>query len=140
MERNSKARIGFQNRWHIIEVNGINQPDIVTNIQFRVPLNFKICTGIMLHCSTAGTVATGYVLGFLTLHFNNKKSNPVQIPVRSKPADIFQKKYAPLALHEPLEAGTLIQGYYQGNGGVVKSPYDLKIYVGGLHEDLTYYE
>ena len=128
-----RERLNRQTRWHIIEVLDISTGDIKNKIQFRVPKDFKVCTQIMFTATTEGVEANGFQIGFLTLHFNNKRSNPIQYPVRIKNALKQRRKRAPITLFERLKGGTLIQGYYHASGVVVMQPYKLKIYIGGMH-------
>lgn len=120
----------------------ITSAEMRGGIQFKIPSDFEIVDEIMFSAvdpaavnsvEIFGSNAKNNVLGHLSLHLNNRDSHPLNWKVQIKPHANLLRKHEGLSLLSPLGSNTLIQGYYIDAATSPKYPYDLKIYLSGIH-------
>ena len=114
-------------KYHIILLENINSGE-VRKINFKFPDDIKSCSGFMFSANVPGQEAKNYVLGNLSLFFNNRKSHPLHYVIQEKPLNQIKKKYKTLPFGEYVETNSFIQGFYQDLGTAASFPYTVRIY------------
>ena len=110
-------------RWVIIPLT-IKGSEVV-QIEHRLPANVFHCTGVTVSISGLAGYYISANLGELSLSFNNRAVQPVNlpanwIPYRKRLDDILFK------LEQPLVGGTRVSGYFQN---IVPFDYNVQIYL-----------
>jgi hypothetical protein len=110
-------------RWVIIPLT-VNGSQVV-QIEHRLPANVFHCTGVTVSISGLAGYYISTRLGEVSLSFNNRAIQPVNlpanwIPYRKRLDDILFK------LEQPLEGGTRVTGYFQNN---VPLDFSVQIYL-----------
>ena len=97
----------------------------VAQIEYRVPANVILCTGVTVNI----TGIQGYYLpprlGELSLSFNNRTSQPVHLPADWIPYP-RRMDHILYKLEEPLSGNTRVTGYFRS---IVPFPYSVQIYL-----------
>ncbi len=115
-------------KWEILLIDSIASGDM-KKIAFKLPAGILRCNGFVFSGNVAGSSAKNYVLGRVSLFINNRKSQPLNYIVQSKPASVQKRKYKTLRLEECIIAGSYVQGYYQDLGSATSFPYKVRIYL-----------
>ncbi|MBI4946301.1 MAG: hypothetical protein HY840_07865 [Bacteroidetes bacterium] len=115
-------------KWGLILIDNIASGS-VKKITYKLPANIKRCKGFIFSGNVEGSSAKNYVLGRVSLFINNRKSQPLNYIVESKPLDFLRRKYETLKLEEEIEAGSYVQGYYEDLASAVSFPYKIRIYL-----------
>ncbi|TAL59979.1 MAG: hypothetical protein EPN85_08260 [Bacteroidetes bacterium] len=115
-------------KWEIIVIEVIASGD-VKKIAYKLPANVERCKGFIFSGNVEGSSAKNYVLGRVSLFINNRKFQPLNYIVESKPLDFLRRKYETLKLEEEIEAGSYVQGYYEDLASAVSFPYKVRIYL-----------
>ena len=110
-------------RWVIIPLTV--KANEVLQIEHRLPSNVFHCTGVTISISGLMGYYISAKLGELSLSFNNRAIQPVNlpaswIPYRKKLDDILFK------LEQHLEGGTRVTGYFQN---ITPLDYNVQIYL-----------
>jgi hypothetical protein len=125
-----------RNRWHVIEVAVPTANAIIRDIKAKIPADWKQMGGVMFSATEFGKDTQNFRLGFLTMHINGFRSNPIQFDVANRTLASQKRKYLPLALDEALLPGTRINAVYVDKGDAVAYPYTLRIYMHGTHVNI----
>jgi hypothetical protein len=115
-------------KWDIILLEGIALNE-ARKISFKLPANVNRCNGFMFSGSVAGNANKNYMLGNVSLFFNNRQSHPLHHTIHSKPLTALTRKYETLKLDECILKDSVIQGYYVDLGSAVSYPYNVRIYL-----------
>lgn len=115
-------------KWHIILLDGIASGE-VKKIAFKLPADILRCNGFIFSGNVAGNAAKNHALGRVSLFINNRRSQPLNYLVQSKPFNLIKRKYETLKLEEEISGGSYVQGYYQDFGFAVSFPYKVRIYL-----------
>ena len=115
-------------KYHIILLENITSA-AVRKITFKIPSSIKHCKGFMFSGNMAGLTSSNYMLGNVSLFFNDRKIHPLHYTIHSKPLDLLKRRIEPLKLDECICGGSFIQGYYVDLGTAVSYPYALRIYL-----------
>lgn len=115
-------------KYNIILIENI-QLNEARKISFKLPVNVKHCNGFMFSGNVPGKADKNYMLGNVSLFFNNRKSHPLHYTIHSKPLSALKKKRELLRLDECVEGGSFIQGYYVDLGTATSYPYKVRIYL-----------
>lgn len=104
--------------------------------KFKIPAEFIRINGFAYtHDNYPGGYTKQSVLpqiGQLSLCFNNKASNPINIPIIDNPdVDVTTRKRTWLELKEDTRPGEYVEGYIQNLTGL---DYNVKVYLKGLIE------
>jgi hypothetical protein len=129
-------------RWKVFSVTGIASGSVTGKIEFKIPKDFISVDDIAFSAIDPATpVSVGvfgspdknHVLGTISLHVNNKESNPINIDVQVKRATLItRKKLQPISLGGyKLKGNSLIHGSFVDKGFSNVFPYTLKIYLRG---------
>ena len=110
-------------KWVIIPLSVDNNE--VKQIDWRVPSNVVHCTGVAVTIADLVGFYYPHSLGELSLSLNNRKSQPVCLPVKAIPT-CFRMDYIICKLEEPIVGGSRINGYYKN---IVPLEYSIKIYL-----------
>lgn len=114
----------------------ISQSDLKP-FKFKIPAEFVRIDGFAFtHSHYPGIYAKGDLLpqiAQLSVSFNNKASNPINIPVIDNPTlDVTTKKPTWLPLDETTLPGEYVEGYVEDFG--LSGDYTMKIYLKGVIE------
>jgi hypothetical protein len=125
MEKTVKDR---REKWVIIPLD--IEEGRVTTFDHKLPANVFHCTGVMVSISGLSGFYIRTRLGELSLSFNNRAAQPVNlpgnwIPYRTRLDQVLYK------LEEPLAGGTRVTGYFKN---IVEFPYKVQIYLQCLSE------
>lgn len=115
-----------RSKYLIIPIEKIQSGEI-RKISFKIPVNVKACKGFMFSGNVAGQMNNNYVLGNISLLFNNRKSHPLHYTIHSKP--LPDKKWKLFKLKECIEESSFIQGYYMDIGIATSYPYTVRVYL-----------
>lgn len=115
-------------KYHIIKLDNVVSGE-ARKIAFKIPVNIKHCNGFMFSGNVPGQVSKNYMLGNVSLFFNNRKSHPLHYTIHSKPLTALRKRHGLLRLDECIEGGSFIQGYYVDLGTAQSFPYTVRIYL-----------
>jgi hypothetical protein len=115
-------------KWELILIDVIASGN-VKKIAYKLPANIKCCKGFIFSGNVAGNSAKNYVLGRVSLFINNRKSQPLNYIVESKPPALQKRRYKTLKLEEEIEGGSYVQGYYEDLASAVSFPYKVRIYL-----------
>ena len=118
----------LRRKYHIILLENITAGG-VRKITFKIPANVKQCKGFMFSGNVAGQAGKNYMLGNVSLFFNDRKSHPLHYTIHSKPTATLKRKIETLKLDECICGGSFIQGYYVDLGTAQSYPYKLRIYL-----------
>lgn len=115
-----------RSKYFIILIDKIQSGE-VRKISFKFPIDLKHCKGVIFSGNIAGKANNNYVLGNVSLLFNNRKSHPLHYTIHSKP--LPGKKWKLLKLAEAVEGSSFVQGYYVDSGIATSYPYTIRIYL-----------
>jgi hypothetical protein len=110
-------------RWVIIPLTVKGRE--VVQIEHRLPANVFHCTGVTISVSGLSGYYISTKLGELSLSFNNRAVQPVNLPANWIP---YRKRLDDILfrLEQPLVGGTRVSGYFQN---IVPFDYNVQIYL-----------
>lgn len=120
-------------KWEIILLDNIQSSE-ARKVSFKIPQHIKYCKGLMFSCNTPGAAANNYMMGNVSLFFEDRKIHPLHYTIQEKPLGMITGKREELKLDECIRGGSYIQGYYVDLGLSTGFPYRVRIYLDCIQE------
>jgi hypothetical protein len=119
-------------RQHIISIEVDASEALISDISSQLPGDVDECVGLVFSvCDTdSSTPENSYLVGRISLSFNNRASNPVNYSVRSKTfGSLSMKALGLIPMPMKLLANSHVNGFFKDLGYANDYPYRLKVYI-----------
>ncbi len=107
-------------------------PRQLKNFEYKIPEDFAFVTGVLVTITPQRPLPNNTHMGQLSLSFNSKASNPINMPVQIENVASKKRGYNFLKLAEPLEGGTYIEGVYKEQYAGHHTNSTIRIYLQGI--------